>query len=90
MEGQVETLDTVCQVLSEALGIDRKDRPMNAATPLFGEMPEFDSMAVMVVMTALEQRFDLSIDDADLTAEVFDTVGSLAEFIHQARQAKLT
>jgi acyl carrier protein len=48
---------------------------------LFGALPEFDSMAVVTIVTALEEQFDIVIEDDDLTAEVFATVGSLADFV---------
>ncbi len=44
-------------------------------------MPEFDSMAVVAVVTAIEDEFGIVIDDDELSAEVFATVGSLSDFV---------
>ncbi|MFN7175433.1 MAG: acyl carrier protein [Thermaurantiacus sp.] len=72
----------VVAVLAEALML----RPEAAATldsrsPLFGHVPELDSMAVATVLTALEDRFGILIDDTDVSAEIFETVGALASFV---------
>lgn len=57
-----------------AAGLDR-------ATGLFGNLPELDSMAVATVLTALEDRFGILIDDDEVSGELFLTVGSLADFV---------
>ena len=48
---------------------------------LFGALPELDSFGVLQVVAALEERFGITIDDDEFGAELFDTVGSLAEFV---------
>jgi acyl carrier protein len=48
---------------------------------LFGSLPELDSMAVVAVITALEERFGFEVDDDEITAETFETVGSLSAFV---------
>lgn len=50
-------------------------------TGLFGSLPELDSMAVATVLTALEDRFHILIDDDEISGELFETVGSLADFV---------
>ncbi len=50
-------------------------------TPLFGNLPELDSMAVATVLTALEDRFGILIDDGEISGEIFVTVGALADFV---------
>ena len=50
-------------------------------THLIGAIPEFDSMAVVSVITALEERFGIAVEDDEITAEVFQTVGSLTQFV---------
>lgn len=47
-------------------------------TELFGSLPELDSLALVELITAIEERFDFEIDEDDITAEVFGTVESLA------------
>ncbi len=50
---------------------------------LIGALPEFDSMAVVSILTALEEHYGFVIDDDEITADVFETVGSLVEFVEQ-------
>lgn len=50
-------------------------------TPLFGAMPELDSMAVATLLTDIEDRFGIIIDDDDVDGEIFETFGALAAFI---------
>jgi len=82
------TLEGVKAVLVEILGIEDRAETLDASTPLLGSLPELDSMAVLELVVALEQRFGITIDDDEVTAEVFETVGTLATFVD--RQAELT
>lgn len=77
------TLDGVVAVLARTLGIEDRASSLDAGTPLFGSMPELDSLAVVELAAALEDRFDIVIDDEDFTGEVFESVGSLAAFIDE-------
>ena len=54
---------------------------IDANTPLLGELPELDSLAVVELAQALENHFDIVIDDEAFTGDVFATVGSLADFV---------
>lgn len=56
-------------------------------TGLFGNLPELDSMAVATVLTALEDRFHILIDDDEVSGELFETIGSLADFVAGKIQA---
>jgi acyl carrier protein len=44
-------------------------------------LPEFDSMAVVTVVTMLEDQFGISVADDELSADVFESVGSLCRFL---------
>jgi acyl carrier protein len=50
-------------------------------TELFGSLPELDSLALVELITAIEERFDFELDEDDITAEVFGTVESLAAHV---------
>jgi acyl carrier protein len=50
-------------------------------TELFGSLPELDSLALVELITAIEERFDIELDEDDITAEVFGTVESLAAHV---------
>ena len=55
------------------------------STELLGALPEFDSMAVVGVITALEESFGIDVADDDIDATIFETVGSLLEYVNQDR-----
>ncbi|AEF99641.1 acyl carrier protein [Methylomonas methanica] len=59
---------------------------MDGGTPLLGAIPEFDSMAVVTIITALEERFGFVVDDDEIDASVFETVGSLTVFVEAKLQ----
>ena len=50
------------------------------ATPLFGALPELDSMAVATLLTELEDRLGITIDDDEVDVEMFETFGALVAF----------
>jgi acyl carrier protein len=56
---------------------------LNENSMLLGAIPEFDSMAVVTIITALEDRFGYAVDDDEIDAAVFETVGSLVAFVEQ-------
>jgi acyl carrier protein len=77
-----ETLTAVAEVLGSSLGLAPEvTASLDADTLLFGNLPELDSMAVATVLTALEDRFGILIDDDEVSGELFGTVGSLAGFV---------
>ncbi|HWS31475.1 MAG TPA: acyl carrier protein [Actinoplanes sp.] len=77
------TIDDVKAVLVSVLAIEDRAATISAGTPLLGNLPELDSMAVLELIAALEERFGVSIDDDEVTAEVFDTLGTLAALIDE-------
>ena len=50
-------------------------------TPLMGNVPELDSMAVVTVITALEEQYGFVVDDDEISADTFETLGSLTQFV---------
>jgi acyl carrier protein len=52
-----------------------------AATPLLGRGIGLDSMETLTLVTGLEQEFDIQVDDEELNAELFQTMGSLTQFV---------
>ncbi len=68
-------------ILSDLLGLSTMQvAAMDADTELFGALPELDSMAVAGLLTEMEDRLDIIIDDDDVDGEMFATFGNLAEF----------
>lgn len=75
------TLHAVKEVLAYTLGVEERLDFLDADTPLFGSLPELDSMAVVELIAALEDRFGILVEDDEVTADVFDTLASLSEFV---------
>jgi len=80
-EGSQQVEDAVRAVLRDVLGIsqDRVDA-FAAETPLFGALPELDSMAVAGVLTELEDRLGIIIEDDEVDGEMLETFGALTRF----------
>ncbi len=75
----------VRRLLRDTLQLGARAEQLTEDSRLLGEVPEFDSMAVVTVVTSIEEEYGITIDDDELSAEVFETVGSLSQFI--ARKA---
>jgi len=81
-------VDDVKDVLVETLGLEDRGDSLTADTRLFGALPELDSLAVVELIVALERRFGIEVPPEDVTAETFETLGALTEFIAgQVRQS---
>jgi acyl carrier protein len=80
---KTDTVDAVKAVVVEILGVEDRADSITAETPLLGSLPELDSMAVLEVVAALEARFGITVDDDEVTAEVFETLGSLATLVEE-------
>jgi len=79
-ETQHDTVDeAVKTVLARSLGLG--SRHLDADTRLLGSLPELDSMAVIALITALEEHFGMVIDDEDIHARHFATLGTLQAFV---------
>lgn len=75
------TSDDVCRILVEVLGIDTSRMRLDENTRLLGSLPEFDSMAVVSVLTAIEDHFGIVVDDDEVDGDIFETVGTLSAFV---------
>ncbi len=77
------TIDNIRNILKDVLQLGQRADGLESSTGLFGSIPEFDSVAVVTVLTALEDRFGILIEDDDISAETFETVGKLTAFVDQ-------
>jgi len=77
------SLDEVKQIIGDVLQIGDRTDQMDASTALLGGIPEFDSMAVVSVITALEDQFAVTVDDDEISADTFETLGNLHDFINE-------
>ena len=78
---ETSTSAVVRAAVIETLGLHDREGTITEETLLFGSMPELDSLALVELITALEDRFGFEMDEANITAEVFESVGSLATHI---------
>lgn len=73
----MDTQTQVLRILDEVLILGGRALKFDAATPLLGAIPELDSMAVVTLITTLEERFGIAIDDDEISGDTFATVSSL-------------
>ncbi len=71
----------VLRVLDDTLSLGGRGLQMTRATHLLGAIPELDSMAVVNVITSLEDQFGIVVDDDDIDGNTFATVASLVDFV---------
>jgi acyl carrier protein len=76
-------VEDVKAVVVETLGLDDRADTLEADTPLFGSVPELDSMAVLQLLVEFEQRFGIEIDGEDVTADAFETLDTLTAFVQR-------
>jgi acyl carrier protein len=80
-DGFNEVEETVRGVLRDVLGISaERAAAFDEATPLFGALPELDSMAVAGVLTEIEDRLGIVIEDDEVDGDMLETFGALARF----------
>lgn len=77
----LDTLEGVKGLLKSALQLGDRANRLTADSALLGAIPELDSMAVVTVITLMEEQYDIQVDDDDISAETFATVGTLARFL---------
>ena len=75
-------------ILADVLGLSPDQvAEFTAETGLFGDLPELDSMAVAGLLTEMEDRLDIVIDEDEIDGEVFETYGTLLAFTQAKRDA---
>ena len=83
-----ETDLIVRQVLQDVLGLSaERAAELQADSGLFGHLPELDSMAVAGLLTELEDRLDILIEDDEVDGEMLETFGALLDFVAEKRAA---
>lgn len=83
---QSDTDGQLRSILTDVLGL----RPgqadeFTAETGLFGHLPELDSMAVAGLLTEMEDRLDIVIDDDEVDGELLESFGALLAFAESKR-----
>lgn len=76
-----QILGHVLRLLDDVLSLDGRAQRFDRNTALLGALPELDSMAVVSLITGLEEQLGIVVDDDDIDGDTFATVGSLADFV---------
>lgn len=77
----MDVLHEVILTLDEVLSLNGRGRTLTRDSHLLGAVPEFDSMAVVSLITALEERFGITVADDEIDGQTFATVGRLIDFV---------
>ncbi|BAL25873.1 acyl carrier protein [Azoarcus sp. KH32C] len=77
----------VLVLLDEVLSLNGRGLQFDADSPLLGSVPELDSMAVLAVIHAIEERFGISIPDDEIDGSSFATVGTVVDFVTRLSHA---
>ncbi len=77
----MDTQKQVLRILDEVLSLGGRSASFDRASHLLGSIPELDSMAVVSLITSLEEQLGIMVDDDEIDGETFATVGSLIDFV---------
>jgi acyl carrier protein len=73
----VERVKEVIEIIGDVLVLGDRIEKFDASTGLIGSLPEFDSVAVVTLITALEDEYGCVFDDDEISADNFENVGTL-------------
>lgn len=79
----MQYFEDVRNILADTLSLGERKASLNQNSALMGSLPELDSMAVINILTALEEHFGITVEDDEISAATFETLGSLARFVEQ-------
>jgi acyl carrier protein len=77
----LNTQNEVLALLDETLSLNGRTATFTTGTALLGSIPELDSMAVVALITGMEERFGFFADDDEIDGSIFATVGSMVSFV---------
>ncbi len=81
-------MEFVKKLFREQLQMGSQADLLTEDSVIVGVIPEFDSMAVVSMITAIEEQLGIEIADEEITAEIFGTVGTLAAFVTEKMNDK--
>jgi acyl carrier protein len=76
-------LEEVRKIVGEVLGLGPRTAALQEDSALLGSLPELDSMGVVQLIAALENHFGLTVNDDEIGADTFATLGTLARFVER-------
>ncbi len=71
----------VLRVIDEVLSLGGRSATFTRDTPLLGAIPELDSMAVVTLITTIEEQFGVMVADDEIDGDTFATAGALIDFV---------
>jgi len=77
----MSTTENVKKLLAQTLQLGTRADALHAESPLLGALPELDSMAVVSILTAMEEYFGFPVEDDEISADTFQTLGTLVAFV---------
>jgi acyl carrier protein len=77
----MDALSFTVNVVCSCLQLDPEEAQLDVNTPLLGGLPDFNSLTIATVIESIEEQLDCTIEDEELTGELFETVGTLAQFV---------
>ena len=79
----IDMIEQVKMLVVSTLQLGSRGAHLDASSPLLGAIPELDSMAVVSLITALEEHFDFFVEDDEISADTFETLGTLTTFVER-------
>ena len=77
----MDSLELTRKVVRSCLQLGGEADNFDRSTQLLGGFPEFNSLTITAIIATLEDELDCEIDDTEITGELFETVGTLADFV---------
>lgn len=68
-------------MLDNVLALNGRAQLFADGTPLLGALPELDSMAVVGLISAIEEHFGIRLADDEIDGSSFTTFGSLKKLV---------
>ena len=75
------------RILADTLNLGKRADEMTRDTALLGALPELDSLGVVTLITKLEEQFDITVLDDEISGDTFATFGSLVRFVEHKMPA---
>ncbi len=76
-------LEEVKELLGDVLQLGDRVADFDASTALLGSLPELDSMAVVTLIGAMEEHYGFEVEDDEISADTFETLGALTQFVEE-------
>jgi len=71
----------IIEIIRDVLVLGESADSFDGSTGLIGSLPEFDSVAVVTLITAIEDEYGCMFDDDEISAENFETIGTFVQLV---------